>query len=40
VPVSHADNLMLWLAYTEARAMIHFDAAAAAPAAPAPRDAK
>jgi hypothetical protein len=33
----HADNLRLWLAYKEAKALIHFDAARAAPAA---RDAK
>jgi hypothetical protein len=33
----HADNLMLWLAYKEANALIHFDAARGAPA---PRDAK
>ena len=28
------DDLILWLAYKEAKAMIHFDAAAAAPAPP------
>jgi hypothetical protein len=32
-----ADNLILWLAYNEAKALIHFDAA---PTAGAPRDAK
>jgi hypothetical protein len=30
-----ADDLILWLAYKEARAMIKFDAAPAAPATPA-----
>jgi Flp pilus assembly protein TadD len=34
---ANADDLILWLAYKEAKAMIHFDAA---PAAGAPRDAK
>jgi tetratricopeptide (TPR) repeat protein len=34
---SHADNLILWLACKEAKALIHFDAA---PAAAAPRDAR
>jgi hypothetical protein len=34
---THADNLMVWLAYKEAKAVIHFDAAGGAPA---PRDAK
>jgi hypothetical protein len=35
-PVSDAywDDLILWLTYKEAKAMIHFDAAPAAPATP------
>ena len=35
--IGSADDLFLWLAYKEAKAMIHFEAA---PTAEAPRDGK